>query len=165
MQYLAEKMGGKGNLAVILGRLAHSDNRQAHQWGQGCIGAVPGDQDRRRAIRRLAAGKGMDLMNEWLTKGQTINAVASNNDEMGIGAAMALRQAGAMTAWGRYRRHPGRAACLEKGQLSVSVFRTRWPSAPGSPAAVKLVNHEALQGDLWVPTQLVTPENYAQFQP
>ena len=28
MEYLAEKMGGKGNLAIILGRLAHDDTRK-----------------------------------------------------------------------------------------------------------------------------------------
>ena len=33
-------------------------------------------------------------MNNWLTAGAKIDAVAANNDEMAIGAIMAIQQAG-----------------------------------------------------------------------
>jgi ribose transport system substrate-binding protein/inositol transport system substrate-binding protein len=166
MQYLAEKMGGKGNLAVILGRLAHSDTGKRTNGVKDVLAQYPGIKIVEEQSGDWQREKGMDLMNEWLTKGQTINAVASNNDEMGIGAAMALRQAGRDDILvGGIDGTPDGLLALKKGQLSVSVFRDPVAIGAGSlDAAVKLVNHEALQGDLWVPTQLVTPENYAQFQ-
>ncbi|MCK9799139.1 sugar ABC transporter substrate-binding protein [Pseudomonas sp. MAFF 302030] len=166
MQYLAEKMGGKGNLAVILGRLAHSDTGKRTSGVKDVLAQYPGIKIVEEQSGDWQREKGMDLMNEWLTKGQTINAVASNNDEMGIGAAMALRQAGRDDILvGGIDGTPDGLLALKKGQLSVSVFRDPVAIGAGSlDAAVKLVNHEALQGDLWVPTQLVTPENYAQFQ-
>src|SRR3546814_8238928 len=36
----------------------------------------------------------MDLVNDWLTQGRDFQAVVANNDEMAIGAAMALKGAG-----------------------------------------------------------------------
>ena len=36
----------------------------------------------------------IDLMNNWLVAGTKIDAVAANNDEMAIGAIIALQQAG-----------------------------------------------------------------------
>ncbi len=166
MQYLAEKMGGKGNLAVILGRLAHSDTGKRTHGVKDVLANYPGIKLVEEQSGDWQREKGMDLMNEWLTKGQAIDAVAANNDEMGIGAAMALRQAGRDDILvGGIDGTPDGLLALKKGQLAVSVFRDPVAIGAGSlDAAVQLINHEALQGDIWIPTQLVTPQNYAQFQ-
>lgn len=166
MEYLAERMGGKGNLAVILGRLAHSDTGKRTNGVKDVLAKYPQIKIVEEQSGDWQREKGMDLMNEWLTKGQTINAVAANNDEMGIGAAMALRQAGRDDILvGGIDGTPDGLLALKKGQLTVSVFRDPVAIGAGSlDAAVKLINHEALQGDVWIPTQLITPQNYAQLQ-
>ncbi|MHC8380600.1 sugar ABC transporter substrate-binding protein [Pseudomonas sp. LB3P14] len=166
MQYLAEKMGGKGNLAVILGRLTHSDTGKRTSGVKDVLAKYPQINIVEEQSGDWQREKGMDLMNEWLTKGQRIDAVAANNDEMGIGAAMAMRQAGSddILVGGIDGTSDGLLA-LKKGQLTVSVFRDPVAIGAGSlDAALKLVNHQELQGDLWVPTQLITRENYAEFQ-
>ena len=165
MQYLAEKMGGKGNLAVILGRLAHSDTGKRTSGVKDVLAKYPEIKVVEEQSGDWQREKGMDLMNEWLTKGQTINAVASNNDEMGIGAAMALRQTGRQDILvGGIDGTPDGLQALKKGQLAVTVFRDPVAIGAGSvDAALMLIKHAALQGDVWVPTQLVTPDNYPQF--
>ena len=166
MEYLAERMGGKGNLAVILGRLAHSDTGKRTSGVKDVLARYPQIKIVEEQSGDWQREKGMDLMNEWLTKGQTINAVAANNDEMGIGAAMALHQAGRDDILvGGIDGTPDGLLALKKGQLTVSVFRDPVAIGAGSlDAALKMINHEALQGDVWIPTQLVTPQNYAQLQ-
>ncbi len=108
---------------------------------------------------------GMTLMNNWLTAGEKIDAVAANNDEMGIGAAMALRQAGqGATMVAGIDVTPDAMTALKKGLLMVSVFRDPVAIATTSlDAAVSLVHHEGVKGEVWVPATLLTPKNVDQF--
>lgn len=166
MEYLAEKMGGKGNLAIILGRLAHDDTRKRTTGVKDVLARYPDIKVVEEQSANWERDKGMDLMSNWLLSGKAIDAVAANNDEMGIGAAMALRQAGRkdVMAGGVDGTADGLAA-IKRGLLSVTVYRDTVGIGAGSvDAAVRLVNKENLQGDIWVPVQLVTPENYQQFQ-
>ncbi len=57
----------------------------------------------------LFRSEGMDLMQNWTGNGEAIDIVAANNDEMAIGAAMALEKSRKEAADRRDRRHPGRA--------------------------------------------------------
>ena len=166
MEYLAEKMGGKGNLAIILGRLAHDDTRKRTTGVKEVLAKYPDIKVVEEQSANWERDKGMDLMSNWLLSGKAIDAVAANNDEMGIGAAMALRQAGRKDVMvGGVDGTADGLAAIKRGLLSVTVYRDTVGIGAGSvDAAVRLVNKEKLQGDIWVPVQLVTPENYQQFQ-
>lgn len=166
MEYLAEKMGGKGNLAIILGRLAHDDTRKRTTGVKDVLAKYPDIKVVEEQSANWERDKGMDLMSNWLLSGKAIDAVAANNDEMGIGAAMALRQAGRKDVMvGGVDGTADGLAAIKRGLLSVTVYRDTVGIGAGSvDAAVRLVNKENLQGDIWVPVQLVTPENYQQFQ-
>ena len=166
MEYLAEKMGGKGNLAIILGRLAHDDTRKRTTGVRDVLAKYPDIKVVEEQSANWERAKGMDLMSNWLLSGKAIDAVAANNDEMGIGAAMALRQAGRKDVMvGGVDGTADGLAAIKRGLLSVTVYRDTVGIGAGSvDVAVRLVNKENLQGDIWVPVQLVTPENYQQFQ-
>ena len=166
MEYLAEKMGGKGNLAIILGRLAHDDTRKRTTGVRDVLAKYPDIKVVEEQSANWERDKGMDLMSNWLLSGKAIDAVAANNDEMGIGAAMALRQAGRKDVMvGGVDGTADGLTAIKRGLLSVTVYRDTVGIGAGSvDAAVRLVNKENLQGDIWVPVQLVTPENYQQFQ-
>jgi len=166
MQYLAARMGGKGHLAILLGRLAHDDTRQRTAGVKDVLTNYPGIQVVEEQSADWQREKGLDLMNNWLLGGRQIDAVAANNDEMGIGAAMALQRAGRHEVLvGGIDGTPDGLAAIARKQLAVTVLRD--PVAMGNgavDAAVKLAQHQPLQGDLWIPVQLVTPDNYQQFQ-
>lgn len=166
MEYLAEKMGGKGNLAIILGRLAHDDTRKRTAGVKDVLAKYPGIKVVEEQSGDWQREKGLDLMNNWLLGGREIDVVAANNDEMGIGAAMALQRAGRQDIpVGGIDGTPDGLAAIGRKQLAVTVLRD--PVAMGNgavDAAVKLAQHQALQGDLWIPVHLVTPDNYQQFQ-
>src|SRR5262249_62033391 len=79
--------------------------------------------------------RGLDLMNNWLTAGTTIDAVAANNDEMAIGAIMAIRQAGIANGRilvGGVDATPDALAELAKGTLAVTVFQNARGQAKGA---------------------------------
>lgn len=166
MEYLAKQMGGKGHLAILLGRLAHDDTRKRTAGVKDVLAKYPDIKVVEEQSGDWQREKGLDLMNNWLLGGREIDAVAANNDEMGIGAAMALQRAGRRdTPVGGIDGTPDGLAAIARKQLAVTVLRD--PVAMGNgavDAAVKLAQHQALQGDLWIPVHLVTPDNYQQFQ-
>ncbi|OAN24133.1 substrate-binding domain-containing protein [Pseudomonas oryzihabitans] len=166
MEYLAKQMGGKGYLAILLGRLAHDDTRKRTAGVKDVLAKYPDIKVVEEQSGDWQREKGLDLMNNWLLGGREIDAVAANNDEMGIGAAMALQRAGRRDIpVGGTDGTPDGLAAIARKQLAVTVLRD--PVAMGNgavDAAVKLAQHQALQGDLWIPVHLVTPDNYQQFQ-
>lgn len=166
MEYLAKQMGGKGHLAILLGRLAHDDTRKRTAGVKDVLAKYPDIKVVEEQSGDWQREKGLDLMNNWLLGGREIDAVAANNDEMGIGAAMALQRAGRQDIpVGGIDGTPDGLAAIARKQLAVTVLRD--PVAMGNgavDAAVKLAQHQALQGDLWIPVHLVTPDNYQQFQ-
>ena len=106
-------------------------------------------------------------MNNWLTAGAAIDAVASNNDEMAIGAIMAIQQAGVAAGKilvGGVDATPDALAEVAKGTLAVTVFQNARGQARGAlDAAVKLSRGERVDSFVSIPFELVTRENYKSF--
>ena len=113
--------------------------------------------------------QGADLMTNWLSAGAEFDAVISNNDEMAIGAIQALKTAGRdmtqLVVAGIDATQDGLAA-MEAGDLDVTVFQDAAGQGGGAvDTALKLAKGEALEGNtVWVPFQLVTPANIADFK-
>jgi ABC-type sugar transport system substrate-binding protein len=109
----------------------------------------------------------IDLMNNWLVAGTKIDAVAANNDEMAIGAILALQQAGKdpkkLVIGGIDATRDGLGE-MEKGNLDVTVFQDGRGQGRGAvEAAVKLAKGEKVDSFVWIPFQLVTKDNYKEF--
>jgi ribose transport system substrate-binding protein/inositol transport system substrate-binding protein len=165
MRALAERMNGKGNLAILLGRLAHDDTRKRTDGVKRVLSDYPEIRVVEEQSGDWQRDQGMNLMNNWLLSGRDIDAVAANNDEMGIGAAMALRQAGSDLPVAGIDGTPDGLAAIGRKQLALSVLRD--PVAMGEralDAAVSLARGEALAGDIWIDVHLVTHENFEQYQ-
>lgn len=110
----------------------------------------------------------MTLVNDWLTQGREFNAVVANNDEMAIGAAMALKTAGVKPGSvliGGVDGTPDGLNAITKGEMALSVFQDAKGQAIGSvEAAVKMARGEAVEQNVVVPFQLITPDNVASFK-
>jgi ABC-type sugar transport system substrate-binding protein len=110
----------------------------------------------------------IDLMNNWLVAGTPIDAVCANNDEMAIGAIIALQQAGKdpkKIFIGGVDATRDALAEMEKGNLAVTVFQ----DAKGQGKAVvesvqKLLKKEKFETPyVYVPFEPVTKENYKEY--
>ncbi|OAB54357.1 sugar ABC transporter substrate-binding protein [Pseudomonas thivervalensis] len=167
MQYLADKMGGKGDIVILLGDLANNSTTNRTKGVKEVLAKYPGIKIEQEQTGIWSRDKGMTLVNDWLTQGREFNAVVSNNDEMAIGAAMALRQAGkkkGSVLIAGVDGTPDGLNAIKKGQMAVSVFQDAKGQADGSiDTAVKMAKGEKM-ASVVVPYRLITPENVDQFK-
>jgi inositol transport system substrate-binding protein len=108
------------------------------------------------------------LMANWLTAGTPFDAVISNNDEMALGALQAMKAAGMDTKTviiGGVDATQEALASMKAGDLKVTVFQDAEGQGKGAlDTALKLAKGEKLDSKaVWVPFQLVTPENMDKY--
>jgi inositol transport system substrate-binding protein len=108
------------------------------------------------------------LMANWLTAGTPFDAVISNNDEMALGALQAMKAAGMDTKKviiGGVDATQEALASMKAGDLKVTVFQDAEGQGKGAlDTALKLAKGEKLDSKaVWVPFQLVTPENMDKY--
>ena len=107
------------------------------------------------------------LMTNWLSTGEPFDAVISNNDEMAIGAIQAMKAAGldmAEVIVGGVDATQDALAAMEAGDLDATVFQDAAGQGQGSvDAALALARGEEVDQKVYIPFQLVTPENIGDF--
>lgn len=169
MQYIADKLNGKGTVVILLGELSNNSTRDRTEGVKEVLKKYPGIKIAEEQEGAWDRQKGMDITNNWLTQGRDFSAVLSNNDEMAIGAAMALKNAGKKQGdvlVAGVDGTPDGLAAVKKGQLTVSVFQDGKGQGEGSiDAAVTLAKKQALpEHAIVIPFRLITPENVSTFK-
>ncbi|WP_460145524.1 sugar ABC transporter substrate-binding protein [Pseudomonas sp. S2_A02] len=168
MQYLADKMGGKGDIVILLGDLANNSTTNRTKGVKEVLTKYPNIKIEQEQSGIWSRDKGMTLVNDWLTQGRKFDAVVSNNDEMAIGAAMALQQAGVAKGSvliAGVDGTPDGLNAVKKGSLLVSVFQDAKGQADGSiDTAVKMAKNEPVEPAVWVPYRLITLQNVDTFK-
>ena len=111
--------------------------------------------------------QGQDLMTNWISAGTKFDAVVSNNDEMAIGAIQALKAAGydmkKMIVGGVDATQDALAA-MKAGDLDVTAFQNAAGQGQGAvDTALKLAKGEAVDQKVWIPFELVTPDNMDKY--
>ena len=167
MTELARRMGGKGNVVIMLGDLANNSTQGRTAGNKEVLAKNPDIKVVEEQTANFERTKAIDLMNNWLSKGTAINGVVANNDEMAIGAIIALRQAGRSPKdvfVGGVDATADALAEMGKGGLAVTVFQdAKGQGRKGIENAVKLARGEKVEQLDFVPYELVTPENYKTF--
>ena len=171
MEELGKAMGGKDNLAILIGELS---DEPAHGRTDG-IKQVVKEQFPNIKVTREQTGhwkreSGKTIMEDWLASGQQIDGVAANNDEMALGALQAIKAAkkiGKIPVGGTDGTHDALES-MDKGELNNTVFQD--PVAQGGEAvnaAYLLVkkepNPKMVDDNVWIPYQKITKENYKSF--
>lgn len=168
MRYLAEKLGGKGTLAIIMGDLAQNATHDRTEGVKQILKDYPNIKVVEQQSAEWQRSKGMDLTSNWLLAGSRFDAIIANNDEMAIGAAMALQQAGKAkgeVAIVGIDGLPDGLAAIKRGMLVASVFQDpKAQAASAMQSAIRMIKGEPVTADVWVPFQLITPENLATFE-
>jgi inositol transport system substrate-binding protein len=171
MEELGKAMGGKGNLVILMGELS---NEAAIGRTDGIKKVVKEKFPDIKIVREQSGNwkreLGKTIMENWLASGQQIDGVASNNDEMALGALQAIKAAGKLDkihVGGTDASHDALES-MDKGELYDTVFQD--PVAQGQESvnaayllAKKQNNPKAVDGKIWIPYQRVTKENYKSF--
>nr|WP_314085679.1 sugar ABC transporter substrate-binding protein [uncultured Shinella sp.] len=163
-------LNGKGKVVVMMGELS---NQAARMRTQDIKDVIATDECKGLTIveeqtANWSRTQGADLMTNWLSAGLEFDAVISNNDEMAIGAIQALKAAGrsmdSVVVAGVDATQDALAA-MAAGDLDVTVFQDAAGQGKGSvDAALKLAKGEKVETKVYIPFQLVTPANIADFQ-
>jgi inositol transport system substrate-binding protein len=168
MEYLAKMMNGKGNLAIILGELSSVGTHGRTEGVKEVLKNYPGIKIVEEQTANFMRDEALDLMTNWLSSGKKINAVAANNDEMALGAILAIKNAKLKPNKdifvGGVDATPDALKAVEKGELTVTIFQDAKGQGLGAiESAYKLAKGEKVEKNTWIPFQLVTAENYKEF--
>jgi inositol transport system substrate-binding protein len=168
MEALAECMGGKGNVAIMLGELASNATQQRTAGNKEVIKKFPEIKVVEEQTANYQRSQAINLMTNWIASGTKIDAVAANNDEMAIGALIAMKQAGIApdkVCVGGVDATREALNRMKEGDLDVSVFQdAKGQGAAAVEAAVKLAGGEKVDQYLMIPYELVTPDLVATYE-
>ncbi|MBD8195094.1 sugar ABC transporter substrate-binding protein [Pseudomonas fluorescens] len=166
MQYIAEKLGGKGNVVILLGDLANNSTTNRTKGVKEVLTKYPGIKIEQEQTGIWLRDRGMTLVNDWLTQGRDFDAVLANNDEMAIGASMALKSAGKKGVLiAGVDGTPDGLNAITKGDMTVSAFQDAKGQADKSvETARKMAKNEPIEQNVVIPFQLITPDNVKDFK-
>ncbi|MDQ3004274.1 MAG: sugar ABC transporter substrate-binding protein [Chloroflexota bacterium] len=167
-EWLAEQLGGTGNVVIMNGNLAQEAAQKRTEGEKQVFATFPDIQIIKEDTGNWSRDQGLALMENWLASGDQIDAVASNNDEMAIGAIQAIEAAGKLgeILVGGVDASPDALQEMDKGRLDVTVFQNaKGQGEGGIKAAIALARGEQIDQITWVPFELVTPENYKNYMP
>lgn len=166
MEWIAEKLGGKGNIVIMNGNLAQEAAQMRTAGVKEVAANFPDIKIIKEDTGNWSRDQGLALMENWLSTGDEINAVASNNDEMAIGAISAIDAAGKLgqIIVGGVDASPDALAEMDKERLNVTVFQNAAGQGEGGvKAAIALARGEQVEQITWIDYELVTPENYKDY--
>lgn len=93
-QYIAEKLGGEGNVIELVGVLGQETSRQKSEGFQAALAEHPGMTLLSSQPAEYDRATAMTVMENLLQTFDDIDAVYAANDEMALGAAQAIEAAG-----------------------------------------------------------------------
>ena len=165
---LVKCMNGKGNLVIMEGQLSNNAALDRTADVEEVVAKHPDIKVVEKQTAEWDRNKALDLMNNWITSGTKINGVAANNDEMAIGAILALKQAGVdpkSICIGGIDATADGLAEVANGNLYVTVFQNSKGQGKGAvDAALSLIKGETVPSFVDVPFEKVTKDNYKNYQ-
>lgn len=165
---VCDALGGKGRAVILMGPL---ENHAALVRTQTVEELFATDTCQIEVVEKQTANwnrvQAQDLMASWLTAGVEFDAVVSNNDEMAIGAAQALKAGGVamdkVLIAGIDATSDGLAA-MAAGDMDLTVFQnTTVQGEIAVQTAVAAANGDPVEKEFWVPFERVSPENMADY--
>lgn len=165
MEALAKKMNHKGNVAILMGALSNEEARERTRAVEAVIGKYKNMKVIEKQTAKWQRNEAVDVVSSWLLNQRPIDAIAANNDEMAIGAIMALNQAkNDKILVAGIDGTPDGQQFIKNGRMALTIFQDARGQATGAVEVTKaLLNKQKVQTLNWVPYQLITPENYAKF--
>ena len=95
MQMMADKLGGKGNIVVLQGPLGQSGELDRTKGIQNVLAKYPNMKVLAKDTANWKRDEAVNKMKNWTSSfGNKIDGIVAENDDMGLGALQATREAG-----------------------------------------------------------------------
>ncbi len=167
-KYVVEKLGTSGNAVILLGGLGSAPQVGRTQGVEEYLSQnAPGFNIIREQTANWKRPEAIQVMENWLASGDKIDAVFANNDEMAIGAALALKERGlkdSVIVVG-VDASPDGIAALEAGDMDMTMFQNGRAQGKGSlEVALKMINGDSFNQSISIPFEPVTKDNAIQYK-
>lgn len=165
MEALAKKMNYKGNVAILMGALSAEEARQRTKATEEVIAKYKDMKVIEKQSAQWMRNEAVDVTSGWLLSGEKIDAIAANNDEMAIGAIMALGQSGNKEILvAGIDGTPDALQFIKNGKLALTVFQDAAGQGKGAVTMAKqVIDGTNTDKFMWIPYQVITKENYEDF--
>lgn len=138
MEALAKKMNYRGNVAILMGALSNEEARERTRAVEAVIAKYKDMKVLEKQTAKWQRNEAVDVVSGWLLNGRPIDAIAANNDEMAIGAIMALNQAKNKTILvAGIDGTPDGQQFIKNGGMTLTIFQDAKGQAIG---AVQVTN-------------------------
>ncbi len=168
MGYLAEISGGEGNIVILMGEPFHEAAINRTQGFENIMEGYPDLVEVARDTGNWRREEGQTLMENWLQAGMEFDIVASNNDEMAIGAVLAMQGQGVDPDdyfIGGVDATPDALEYLNDGLIDCTVFQDAYGQGRGGlEAAIDILEGKDVPDIVWIPYELVTPDDYETYK-
>ncbi len=167
MEAIAKKLDGQGGVLMLHGIMGTSAQLQREAGAREVFAKYPGLKLVDHQTASWDRAKAMALTENWIQahKGK-FSAVFAHNDEMAMGALLALERAGLkkdVYVIGIDAIAQALSA-VKEGRLDATVFQDAVGQGKGSvDAAIQLAKKQPCAKETMIPFQLVTRENVTQF--
>jgi len=167
MQYIADRLGGKGNVLMMQGFMGQTAQIDRERGAQDVLAAHPGLKLLAVQTAEWDRAKAITLMENWIQSfGDDISAVFAQNDEMGMGAVVALEQAGIKekVVVASVDAIADALDAVKTGRLDATVFQdARGQGSTAVQTAYTIVTGKPFEKQVFIPFQLVTRDNVDKF--
>ncbi|VDB00681.1 Inositol transport system sugar-binding protein [Olavius algarvensis spirochete endosymbiont] len=167
MEKVAELLGWKGDVIIIWGGMGNRARSLRTEGNHNVAAQYPGIEVVREGTGNWQRKRGFQLMENWIQSGVNFDAVVANNDEMAIGAIMALEQVDMLddVIVAGIGATPDALEAMEEGKLDVTVLQDAYKHGADSiQAAIKAVNREELPKIWDIPFELVIPADVDKYR-
>jgi inositol transport system substrate-binding protein len=167
MEAIAKRLDGQGGVLMLHGIMGTSAQLQREAGAREVFAKYPGLKLVDHQTASWDRAKAMALTENWIQahKGK-FSAVFAHNDEMAMGALLALERAGLkkdVYVIGIDAIAQALSA-VKEGRLDATVFQDAVGQGKGSvDAAIQLAKKQPCAKETMIPFQLVTRENVTQF--
>lgn len=163
----ARQLNGKGRVVIFQGELAVNTTTVRTGGIDQVLAKYPEIEVIQKPSANYQRQQASDIMTNILSSGEHVDGVIANNDEMAIGAILSTIAAGADPKPIVFAGIDGTGEALHQmaeGNLDITVFHNaKGQGEKAVEAAVRMVKGEAVDPVYWVPFELVTKANEAEY--
>ncbi|WP_027091527.1 sugar ABC transporter substrate-binding protein [Cohnella thermotolerans] len=167
MQYIADLLGGKGNIVILHGPNGHSAEVARTEGNKEVLAKYPDIKILAEQTANWDRAQALSLMENWIQSDMHIDAVVAQNDEMALGAYKAVEAAKLQDKIKiiGIDAIPDALKAVEEGKLVATVYQdARGQGEKAVEMAVKAAKGEPTEKTVYIPFQLVTKDNLNQFK-
>ena len=166
MNYMIKYLGKEDfNIVIIEGPMGQSAQLQRIEGITNVLAKYPNIKELARNTANWSRSEAMGLMETWIsTFGDEIDAVIAENDEMALGAREAIVAAGKDIPCIGIDGITDAVAAIQSGNMIASDFQNAEGQMTGAiEIAAKAVAGETVEKFYWIPFEMITPENAADY--